>query len=153
MYIGVLSSLSPNIIIYSLLFVVFFIIIQIALEKSLKDKGSASIIALCVSLLSVYGLSKTKFDIEGTFYNIGINESIIYNVLPILIIFGMVYLFWKVKLRWITTVLGLILIIGSRLVYEKTIVLIIGIVIFLFGVYLMIIETRRRNRSLRIRHT
>ncbi|MCX6750819.1 MAG: hypothetical protein NTZ83_05150 [Candidatus Pacearchaeota archaeon] len=152
MYINGLSNIDPNLIIYGLLFVIFFVFIQLVLSRSLKDKTSASIIALCVSLLSIYGLSRTGFDISGIFYSIGINDNIIYNVIPFIILAGLIFLLWKVKMRFIMTFLGIGLMIGSFFVYEKTVVLIVGIVALVIGIILLILEARRaRRRSVYLR--
>jgi hypothetical protein len=143
MFGNLLNGLDANTIVLGLLFVIFFVFIQFVLQKSLKDKSTSSIIALCVSLLSVYGLSRTNLDISGMFYNIGINDNIIYSVIPIIILVGLIYLLWKVKLRFIMTALGIILIVGSFFVYEKTTVLIAGIVSLVIGLFLMYKESRR----------
>jgi len=143
MAIGFLSNIDGNIIVLGLLFIIFFVLIQLALRKSLKNNNSASIIAFCVSLLAVYGLSRTNFDFSGIFYNIGINDEIIHTIIPIIILAGLIFIFWKVKARMIFVIVGLILIIGSRFVYEKIIVLVVGIVILLIGLFLMYKESRR----------
>lgn len=143
MYLGVLSGLDENTIILGLLFIIFFVIVQLALSKSMKDKNSASIIALCVSLLSIYGLSKTGFDLSEFFYNFGISQTIIYTVIPIIILVGLIYLFWKVKVRFIFVVLGLILIVSSFFVFKKDLILIIGIGLLVVGIWLMVKESRR----------
>lgn len=147
MALQIFNGLDANTIVLGLLFVIFFVLIQLLLSRSLKDKGTSSIIAFCISLLSVYGLSKTNFDFTGIFYNIGINDTIIYTVIPIIIIAGLIFIFWKVKLRVILVVLGLMLIVGSRFVYEKTIVMIVGIILLIWGIILMWVESRRRVRK------
>jgi len=146
MYISGISNLDPNLIIYGLLFVIFFVLIQLVLSRSLRDKNSASIIAFCVSLLSIYGISKTGFDIIGLFSNIGINNDIIYNVLPFIILAGLIYLVIKVKMRYILTFLGIGLIIGSFFVYKKGLVLGIGIGVLVLGLILFGLEARRARK-------
>ena len=56
----------------------------------------------------------------------------------------MIFIFWKVTMRIIMVILGLILIVGSRFVYEKVIVLVIGIVFLIIGLFLMYKESRRK---------
>jgi predicted branched-subunit amino acid permease len=143
MVLEILSNIDPNLIIYGLVFVIFFVFIQLVLSRSLKDKSSASIIALCVALLSVYGLSKTGFDIGGLFNNIGIDDNIIYNVLPFVILAGLIFLLWKVRLRFLLTIAGIGLLIGSFFVYEQTVVRIVGGVLLVIGLILMYKESRR----------
>lgn len=143
MYWGPLSNLDPDLIIYTLLFVIFFVFIQLILSRSLRDKNSASIIAFCVSLLSIYGLSKTGFDISQTVYNIGINQEIIYNVLPIIALIGILFVIIKVKMRYIMTFLGIGLIVGSFFVYRKYLILGVGIGCLIIGLFLIWKEARR----------
>lgn len=151
MALRIFYNLNPEVIILGLLFVIFFALIQLFLSRSLKDKNSSSVIAFCVSLLAVYGISRTGFDISNLFYKIGINtptaESLIYTVLPFVIIGGLIFIFWKVKIRVIFVLVGLILMIGSRFVYEKVIVLVIGIVSLLIGLILMYKESRRKVKQ------
>jgi hypothetical protein len=147
MFEEILGGLDPSTIILSLLFIIFFVFIQLVLSRSLKDKNSASIIALCISLLAVYGISKTGFNISEFFYNIGISDNIIYNIIPFIILGGLIFLFWKIKLRTIMTVLGLLLIVASFFVYEKTYVLVAGIIILVIGLFLLWKESRRRAKQ------
>jgi hypothetical protein len=142
-----IGGLDTGTIILGLLFVIFFVFIQLILSRMLKDKNSASIIALCMSLLSIYGISKTGFDLTEFFYGVGINDNIIYTIIPIIILVGLIYLFWKVKLRFILTGAGIIMIVGSFFVYEKTTVLIIGIVALVLGLILMWREARRKVKK------
>jgi len=152
MFGNLFYNIDAETLILGLLFIIFFVLIQLVLSRSLKDKSSASIIAFCVALLAVFGISKTGFNLSDFSYNLGINEDILYNVIPIIILAGLIFLFWKVKVRFILVILGLLLMVGSFFVYEKTVVLIIGIVILLFGIILMIREARRKvNKGYYIR--
>jgi hypothetical protein len=146
MAFGMLYNIDANFIVLTLLFVIFFVIIQFALSKSLKDKTSASIIALCASLLAIYGIYRGGFDLSGIFNNVGISEEIIYTVLPLVILAGLIYLFWKVRLGVVLGILGFIFIAGSRFVYEKATVLIVGIIVLVIGIFLMINKARRDRR-------
>jgi preprotein translocase subunit YajC len=144
--IGMLSSIDPNTMVLGLLFVIFFAIINFALYKSLRSKGTAGIIAFCISLLSVYGISRTGFDVSGIVNSIGISEEMIYNVVPFIILAGLIFMIWKLKLSRTFILVGIALIIGSFFVYEKTIVFIIGIVLLVIGLILLLIG-KRRNRD------
>jgi hypothetical protein len=153
MFEELLGGLDPDLIIYGLLFVIFFVVIQLALSKTLKDKSSSSIVALRISLLAIYGISKTSFDLTGFSYGLGINDNIIYGIIPIIILAGLIYLFWKIRLRFILTAAGLILIAASFFVYEKTALLIAGGILLVFGIILLIKESRRRvSKGYYIRH-
>lgn len=143
MFEDLFGGVDANVILLGLLFIIFFVIIQLALSKSLKDKNSSSIIAFCVSLLSIYGISRTGLDFSEFFYGIGISDSIIYSIIPIIILGGLIYLFWKVKVRFILVCIGLGLLVGSMFVYAKTGVRIVGGICLVVGIILMINESRR----------
>ncbi|MGY4884512.1 MAG: hypothetical protein ACP5NZ_02950 [Nanobdellota archaeon] len=143
MFEDLFGGVDANVILLALLFVIFFVIIQLALSRSLKDKSSASIIAFCVSLLCIYGISRTGLDFSEFFYNMGISDSVIYTIIPFIILAGLIYLFWKVKLRFILVCLGIGLLAGSMFVYEKTAVRIIGGICLIVGIILMVKESRR----------
>lgn len=151
MALDIFYMLDPEVMILGLLFIIFFALIQLFLSRSLKDRNSASVIAFCVSLLAVYGISRTGFDISSLVYKIGINssaaENIFYSILPFVILGGLIFIFWKVKMRVILTLSGLILMVVSRFVYEKAIVLGIGIVVLCIGLYLFYKESRRKVKS------
>lgn len=151
MALDIFYMLNPEVMILGLLFIIFFALIQLFLSRSLKDRNSASVIAFCVSLLAVYGISRTGFDVSGLVYRIGINssgaEDIFYSILPFIILGGLIFIFWKVKMRVILTLSGLILMIASRFVYEKAIVLGIGIVVLCIGLYLVYKESRRKVKG------
>ncbi len=151
MALDIFYMLNPEVMILGLLFIIFFALIQLFLSRSLKDRNSASVIAFCVSLLAVYGISRTGFDVSGLVYRIGINssgaEDIFYSILPFIILGGLIFIFWKVKIRVILTLSGLILMIASRFVYEKAIVLGIGIVVLCIGLYLVYKESRRKVKG------
>ena len=151
MALDIFYMLNPEVMILGLLFIIFFALIQLFLSRSLKDRNSASVIAFCVSLLAVYGISRTGFDVSSLVYSIGINssaaEDVFYSILPFIILGGLIFIFWKVKMRVILSLSGLILMVASRFVYEKAIVLAIGIVVLCVGLYLVYKESRRKVKG------
>lgn len=135
-----LYAINPNDILLGLLFVIFFAIINFALYRTLKNKQTSGIISFCVSLLAVYGINRTNLNVAGLFSNIGLSENLIYTVIPIIIIVGLVFMIWKLKLPWTFILIGALLIIASLipgLVYEKFIVMLIGGALFLLGLFLL----------------
>lgn len=143
-----LYNIDANTMVLGLLFVIFFAFINFALYKTLKNRGTASIIAFCVSLLAVYGLNRTNLNFSGFFYGLGLSDKIMYSVVPILIILGIAFMIWKLKLRNTLMLLGIFLIILSftPLVYEKTWVLVAGIILLVLGILLWI-RHRRKNKA------
>jgi len=143
---NVLGGIDPNTMILGLLFVIFFAIINFALGKSLRDKKTSGIIAFCISLLAVYGINRTNFDVSGMFYSIGISEEMIYTILPWIILVGLIFMIWKLKLPLTLMLVGIILIIASFFVYEQTWVLIVGIVLFVLG-FLLWLRRKKKGPS------
>jgi hypothetical protein len=142
-----LSAIDPNTMLLGLLFVIFFVIINFALVKTIKNKGTSSIISFCVSLLAVYGINRTSLDLSGLFTGIGLSDKLIYSVIPILIIVGLGFMIWKLKLSKTLILVGLSLIILSftPLIYTKSTILIIGIVLLIIGIILLIVSKRNKN--------
>lgn len=135
--IDIFSSIDPNTMVLGLLFVIFFVLIRFALGRSLKDRVSSSVIAFCVSLLIVYGIGRTDFDISGMFYGIGITEEILYTIVPFIILAGLIFMIWKLKLSRTFILTGIFLIVAGFFSYEKTIVMIIGIALFALGIFIL----------------
>lgn len=144
---NMLNSIDPNTMILGLLFVAFFAIISFALGKSLRDKKTANIIAFCFSLGAVYGMNRTNFDVSGMFYSIGISEEMIYTILPWIILVGLIYMIWKLKLPLTLMLVGILLIIASFFVYEQTWVLIVGIILFVLGFLLWLRKRKKKGPS------
>ena len=145
----ILYSIDANTMVLGLLFVIFFALINFALVKTLKNKGTSSIISFCISLLAVYGLNRTSISFSGLFYSIGLSDKILYSVVPIIIILGLALMIWKLKLSRTLMLVGLLLIILSftPLIYTKSTILIIGIVLFVLGIIFWIMKKRRDKKK------
>jgi LPXTG-motif cell wall-anchored protein len=61
----------------------------------------------------------------------------IYAIVPFIILAGIVYMIWKLKLSLALILVGALLIILSFFAYEQTILLITGIVLILIGLFLL----------------
>lgn len=149
-----LSVIDPNTMLLGLLFVIFFAIINLALVKTLKNKGTSSIISFCVSLLAVYGINRTSLDLTGLFSGIGLTDKLIYSVVPILILVGLGFMIWKLKLSVTLILTGIFLIVMSftPLIYTKSTILIIGIVLLVLGIIFWIMKKRRdKNKGIAAR--
>jgi type VI protein secretion system component VasK len=135
--------------ILGLLFCIFFALINFALVKTLKNKGTSSIISFCVSLLAVYGINRTNLSLSGFFTKIGLSNTLIYSVVPILIIIGLIYMIWKLKLSKTLMLVGIFLVIISftPIIYTKSTVMIIGIVLFILGLIFWIMKKRRDRKK------
>jgi hypothetical protein len=141
-----LSSIDPTTMLLGLLFIIFYILIKFSLSKIFKnDKSSPTIISLCVSLLAVYGINRSNFNISGLFSNIGISEEIIYAVVPWIIIGLSILASFakypatgkrKFRLYRLFMILGAFLILLSFFAYEQGILMIIGAILILIGLFL-----------------
>lgn len=79
------SGIDPETMVLATSFLIFFAVINFSLSKVFKkDKNVSTIISLCVSLLSVYGITRTNFDLNGLFYSVGITDELLYIITPIL---------------------------------------------------------------------
>lgn len=145
-----LYSIDANTMLLGLLFVIFFAFVQFALSKTLRDRTSSGIISFCVSLLAVYGINRTNLNVAGLFSNIGLTENLIYTVVPIIIIAGLIFMIWKLKLPLTLILIGALLIIASlipNLIYEKGIVMIVGIVLLMVGLYLWFRARKKKAQN------
>lgn len=69
-----------------LLAVLMFILGRIRIFQ--KNQGVKTIVGICISLLAVYGISKSRWDIEGFFYNLGFGINTVYVlIIPAIIAF------------------------------------------------------------------
>jgi LPXTG-motif cell wall-anchored protein len=140
-----LYTIDPNTMLLGLLFIIFYIFINFSLSKIFKnDKSSSTIVSLCVSLLAVYGINRTNFDLNGLLSRIGLNSDLIYTVVP-WIILGLAILAsfgkdanGKRKFRFYRffMILGAFLILLSFFAYEQGVLMIIGIALILLGLFL-----------------
>ena len=150
------DSIDSATITLGLLFFIFFALIFYALSRVFKDqygqpnKGIAGTIALAVSLLIIYGIYRSGFNLGDLFYGFGIGKSALYLIALIIFIVLAIFLIKKIKLHGFLIVFGLLLIlltIFTDIFYEKLTALIIGIVLLLIGLFLWW-RKRKRKRKL-----
>jgi len=138
----ILSNIDPSFITLGSIFIISFAILFFSLSKIFKteEQGKAipGVIAFALSSLITYQINKTGFDFSGfprEFFSV---------LLPIILIGAIIFLVVKFK----TTSLfilgaGLILLSFTNLIYAKSIIFVIGII--LVGVSLLI--WRKRNKK------
>ena len=88
----------------------------------------AAVVALSISLLAIYGINKGGVDYEGFISGLGIDEGILGIIIPLILIAGIIYLFYKLKSNTFL-VLGILFILTSltELVYEKSSIFWMGV--------------------------
>ena len=149
---GFFSSINPDDMILMTSFILIFAFINFSLRKVLKDsygypnKPVVGIISFSVSALATYGLWQTGFSIGGLFYNIGVSEEMLLFILPIILLIAAVIIIWKISFAALFLIFGLLLTLITTftdLIYEKGISLIVGVILFLIGLWLW----RRKRRG------
>lgn len=108
-----------------------------------QNPAIKTVIGFSVSLLSVYGISKTRINLENIFYNLGFTEDLLYNVILIVFIgFFVVAGYVRKKRKWRLyrplILLGFMLTVASftSIIYEKGMALTIGIPLLIIGIFL-----------------
>lgn len=132
------DSIDPSTMILLCLFFIFTILIKLPLSRAKifkKNDGTtntamAGLLAALISLLMIYGIYKTGFDVEELLYGIGINEELLGVIIPIILILSFIYLIFKLKELTFLIFAGLFLFIAlfTDWVYEEGTLLTIGIV-------------------------
>ena len=119
------------------LFLIFLAFINFALTKSImKDnRNVAGVISLCVSLLIVYGLYATSFDVLGLMSGFGVSNDLIITWVPIIFLIAIIFFTVKFHISKVMTFVGALFIILSQtsLVYETTFFLLVGLALFIIG--------------------
>lgn len=121
-----LDRIDPSAIVLGLLFLIAFAFLNWILGRYFKDnRATAGVIAFASSLLIIYGLYRSGFDTEGFFGDFGVGTDLIYTFIPLILLAGIIYLFWKFKKKALL-IIGLLLIGLSFFAYEKEILWLIG---------------------------
>ena len=97
----------------------------------------AGVLAFVISTLILYGINRSGFDIEDLFYGIGLSSGILYIILPIILLIGAFFLIRWLGFAGFFLIAGLLLsllTLFTEIFYEKGLVLIIGIVMFIIGI-------------------
>lgn len=92
---GVISDVFSGVDIESMILGILFVIILAVLMLVLgkirvfqRNQGIKTIVGICISLLSIYGISKSRWDLEGFFYNLGFGINTVYVlIIPAIIVF------------------------------------------------------------------
>lgn len=134
-----LNSIDASTMLLGAIFIVSFAFINYGLSRFFKDnKATAGIAAFVVSLLITYGINRTGLDFEGFFYDIGISGDFLYTILPIVLLIGVIYLGWKLGFGIAIMIFGVLFILISftSLIYQKGILILIGISLLVAGFYI-----------------
>lgn len=151
-----LDRVDSSTMLLGCLFLIFFAVINFALSKVFKDKcgnpntAVTAIVGLCVSILIIYGINKTGFDIEELLYGMGLSDGMLGTLIPIILIIGAIYTIWRIKPRGFLILFGsifLLITLATNWIYEEGILTALGIVMILIGLYLVRRKRRRESRG------
>ena len=154
-----LYSIDPNTMILGLVFIILYVLIHFSLSKIFKqERASSTIISLCISLLTVYGINRIDFDLSRVLFNWGVTEDILYLVVPWIILGVSIWASFvkdkvtgKINFRLyrLFLILGAILFLIGLIpgVYENVIFIVIGIILILLGIILWFSHSKKGRRE------
>lgn len=147
-----LSSIDSSTMLLGSVFIICFALIYFALGRFFKKADGtpnttiAAVIGLVISLFIIYGINQSDMDVQNILFDIGVSESLTQTVAPFILIFGAIFLIWRLGVDYFFLIFGaLFMIVGffTDWVYERGMVAIIGIFLLLIGLWLH----RRRARA------
>lgn len=131
-----LDSIDQSTVVLYATFIISFSLLFFSLGRLFKEnKTPAGIVAAMLAFLLTYWVNKTGLDIEGFFYDIGISEEVLSFILPIVIIAGMIYVIMNFAKNSLF-IFGGLFILASFFVYEKTILIGIGIILIIARMFI-----------------
>jgi lysylphosphatidylglycerol synthetase-like protein (DUF2156 family) len=132
-----LNSIDETMIILLAVFIVSFCLLFFSLNKVFKKENTtmSGIIAVVISFLIVYGVSKSGFSIENSLYGIGISQEALGIVIPLIIVAGMIFLIVKLKKDSLLAIGGLLILL-SFFVYAKTLFIVVGVIMGIIWLFL-----------------
>lgn len=135
-----LDMINESTLMLSSIFIVCFALLFFSLQKFFNRDGKGNnaipgIISAVISLVIVYSINKSGFDLSGFFFDIGISEEVLWTIIPLLITAGAIFVIIKLKADSLF-VFGGLMILLSFFAYENVLLILLGII--LVGVRLFI---------------
>lgn len=134
-----LNSIDQSTILLFAVFIISFSLLFFALNKVFKKENTtiSGIISVAISLLIIYGINKSGFDVQGSLQGIGISAQALGIIIPLVIAAGIIFLIIKLKKKKdILLILGVLSILLSFFVYEKILLITVGVVMIIIRVAL-----------------
>jgi hypothetical protein len=154
-----LDKVDSSTIVLGAVFMIFFAFIFFVFSKlfTKRDKygykepqtGIATVMALSISLLIVYGLNKLGWNFEDIFFNLGFSSDLVYLLILLIFVGGAVFL--GIKTKWnLLLILGVFFIIISmlNLIYETTLMLVIGVILIFIYLGIKFLGKKGKNVSI-----
>jgi hypothetical protein len=133
-----LNAIQPDVVILFTTFIIAFALLFFSLSKFFKGNTAfAGVISVAVAFLITYAVNQSGLNIGNFFYGFGISQEVLGVVIPIIAIAGIIFLIVKLKEKKnILLILGGSLIFLSFFVYEKTILIVVGVILIIIWVFL-----------------
>jgi len=140
-----LGELDQSIVILFAVFMIAFALSFLALNRVFKEETMISgIIAAVLAFLVTYGVNSSGLDIGNLLSGVGLSETTLFAVIPLLIIAGAIFVIIQMK-KDSLFVFGGLLIAGSFFVYTKTLFIVVGIILILVRFFIRGKEETRRH--------
>lgn len=139
------SSIPSSTIVLGVIWIASFALIYFSMFKMFKgDIAVSATVAFAVSVFITWGANK-NLDMENLFSGIGISPEFLTNILPLLLIGIVIFLFIALKTRAFLVMGGILSIISfTDLIVEKTILLVVGLILLGVGIGF---EVKNRNKK------
>ncbi|MCK4647391.1 hypothetical protein KAT24_00485 [Candidatus Pacearchaeota archaeon] len=131
-----LGSIQEGTLVVLLVFIISFALLFFALNRAFKNNVPiAAVISFASAFGITYWVNKSGFDLSGWVYDIGISSEILSILIPILVLALAIFLIAKLR-RDSLFVFGGFLLASSFFVYEKTVVIVFGIILILVRLFM-----------------
>jgi hypothetical protein len=130
-----LYNTDSSLIILSSIFLVSFLIFNFSLSKLFKEqKNITMVISAVLAFLLIYGINSIGWDIEDFFFDIGISEDMLLTLIPLILLFVLLFLFVRMKNKKVLLyIIGAFLVaLGVFIFRDAAQVLVLGIIIIIF---------------------
>jgi len=145
-----LSEIDSSTMILGAILIISFAILNMSLSRVFKDnKPVAGIVSFVLALLITWGLNKSNFDIEDLLYNIGVPSEFLFALLPLIILGGFIFMFMKWRGKGLIFI-GIFFILSSFVVYEKGLVVILGILFLIGGIIVLVKWPKKDGVGIRL---
>lgn len=146
---SLLDLVDESNLVLTSLFIVTFSILFFSLQKVFKGNNAiAGMVSAAISLVTVYFVNKSGFDISGFFFDIGISEEVIWTIVPLLIIAGAIFAIIKLKTGSLLLFGGLLIVL-SFFAYEGALLIFLGLVLIGLGAFFL--SKKKKNKPFEIR--
>lgn len=146
------NTVDSSTMILGTLFIIFFALINFALANFFRSRNAnqngflSAVISFSASLLIVYSLHRSNLNIESFFYNIGFSEELLGTIIPIILVLGIIFLIWRLKIHSLLILGILFFMIGTftDLLYEKGTIIWMGIGLSILWIIMFVLRRRKR---------